>query len=241
MRSLLIATTLFLAATAPAAAQRAPTPDVAYIDGRLSEMERQIRGLTGKVERLEYRLRQSDARVEALETALQEAKAGMATSQDPSGDTGEPMATTPTRTANPAAADRTAGVLPEGAPQDDYDGAFGLLRGGDFENGEAAFRDFLVKYPDHKLATNARYWIGESLYAQQRYQEAATQFLESWKADQRGRKAPDNLLKLGMSLQRLEKLEEACIAYKKLLAEYRGADGRLLTAAKRERQSLNCG
>ncbi len=237
MRSFLIAAALFLAATGHASAQGA-TPDVAYFDGRLSEMERQIRDLTGQVERLEYRLRRSEARVEAHETALQDAQAGATADQDFSAETtGE---STPAQTANPAADDRTAGVLPEGAPQDDYDGAFGLLRGGDFENGEAAFRDFLVKYPDHKLSNNARYWIGESLYAQQRYQQAATQFLESWKVDQRGRKAPDNLLKLGMSLQRLEKPEEACIAYKKLLAEYRGADDRLLTAAKRERRSLNC-
>ena len=115
-----------------------------------------------------------------------------------------------------------------------------LLGQGRFDEGEAAFRDFLRVHPEHKLAGNARYWIAETLYARQRYQEAATAFLEAWQADQRGAKAPDNLLKLGMSLQRLEKKPEACASFQKLLSDYRGASRRLRAAASRERSALGC-
>ena len=42
-----------------------------------------------------------------------------------------------------------------------------------FESAEVGFRQFLKKYPKHKLAGNAQYWLGETYYARQRWTSAA--------------------------------------------------------------------
>lgn len=239
-------------ATPAAAQQRRPAvdADLAYrqrTEERLSAIDRQTRYLTGQVERLQFQLRQSNQRIETLEaeiTALRAAGVPAAADSAAPGADGSDT-TTASRGVDPnqpAAPDQggRGDTLPEGDAQDRYDAAYGMLGQGKFVEGEAAFRDFVGLYPDHKLTGNARYWIAETLYARQRYQDAATAFLEAWQSDQRGAKAPDNLLKLGMSLQRLEKKREACASFGKLLSDYRGASPRLRNAASRERSALGC-
>ncbi len=41
-----------------------------------------------------------------------------------------------------------------------------------------AFREFLVKYPTHEDAGEARYWLGETLYVEGRFEEAIAAFAE---------------------------------------------------------------
>ena len=65
------------------------------------------------------------------------------------------------------------------------------------------FRDFLHKYPSDRLAPEAQYWLGESLFQDQQYRDAAEAFLAvSTKYDTTAR-APDALLRLGQSLAAL--------------------------------------
>lgn len=207
------------------------------LEERIAGLDRQMRSMTGLIERLQFDLRQQEQRISALETELEAVRAGA-----PIGG-GQTSAAPETNGNVPGAPDQggaAGGVLPSGEPQAEYDAAYGLLGRGKFAEGEAAFRQFLARHPNNKLAGNARYWIGESLYARQRYQDAATTFLDAWQQEQRGVKAPDNLLKLGLSLQQLDKKDEACASYGKLLSDYRGAAPRLLNAANRERRSLGC-
>lgn len=238
-RATLLFIGLVLAAPAVSAQQ---SVDITYrqrTEERISALDRQLRDITGQMERLQYRLRQANQRIDALEGELEAVRAAqIAPPAAPEGGT----ETAAVDGNQPGAPDQggARGQLPDGAAQESYDTAYGLLGQGRFDEGEAAFRDFLRVHPEHKLAGNARYWIAETLYARQRYQEAATAFLEAWQADQRGAKAPDNLLKLGMSLQRLEKKPEACASFQKLLSDYRGALPRLRAAASRERSALGC-
>src|SRR3546814_19535879 len=44
------------------------------------------------------------------------------------------------------------------------------------------------------------YWLGETYYVRQRYQDAAVAFLEGYQKYPKSPKAADNLLKLGMAL-----------------------------------------
>lgn len=238
--SSLLSAALFLGAVAGAGLAVVPamaqSDDLVYrqrTEERLAGLDRQLRDMTGVVEQLQFRLRNAERRIAALEARL-------ADSSPPSAPA--PAAETPAAETSATASDdgQPGGALPSGKAQTDYDAAYGLLSQGRFAVGEAAFRAFLENYPDHKLVGNARYWIAESLYARQRYQQSATAFLEAWRDDQRGVKAPDNLLKLGMSLMRLDKTDEACASFDKLLSDYRGAPERLRTAAQRERRSLGC-
>ena len=211
--------------------------DVEYrqrVEERLAGVDYQMRVLTGQVEQLQFRLRQAETRVKKLSAELANVKTEQAAAPPqamaPATDAGNETASAPSSLGGSSAGDAQA----------KYDEAQGLLRVGRFEQAEAAFIAFQQSFPDHQLAANAHYWTGEAQYARQRYQEAATTFLEAWQADVQGPKAPDNLYKLGMSMQALEKTDEACASFGKLLSDYRGAPKRIRDKAVRERASLKC-
>ena len=131
-------------------------------------------------------------------------------------------------------------VLPVGTPQEQYDFALSFLFKHKYEAAEKALGQFLVVHPSHRLAGNARYWFGETFYVRENYARAAAVFLEGFQKEPKGRKAPDALLKLGMSLANLEKLTEACAAFNKLLVEFLDASPNLLAIEVRERKRARC-
>jgi len=105
-----------------------------------------------------------------------------------------------------------------------------------FGEAEAGFSTFLQKYPDHSLSGSAQYWLGETYYAQNDYKRAAANFLQGYKKYPTSRRAPDSLLKLGISLNRLGQSEQACAAYAAVSAEYpKGVDARKRAQAEAKR------
>jgi tol-pal system protein YbgF len=60
-----------------------------------------------------------------------------------------------------------------------------------------------VKWPDHPYADNAMYWRGECYFAKGDYLHAAEQFEGVVTRFPAGNKAPDALLKLGITQQKL--------------------------------------
>jgi tol-pal system protein YbgF len=89
-----------------------------------------------------------------------------------------------------------------------------------FGDAEAGFRTFIQKYPDHSLAGSAQYWLGETYYAQSDFRQAAQAFLQGYRQYPDSRRAPDSLLKLGISLGRLGQQQQACAAYAAVSSEY---------------------
>jgi tol-pal system protein YbgF len=75
-------------------------------------------------------------------------------------------------TASPTAPPPTGGQRPatSGAlqPQDIYQAAYIDFSKGSYALAMAGFREFLRRFPDHALAGNAQYWIGESYFSQAR-------------------------------------------------------------------------
>ncbi len=149
-----------------------------------------------------------------------------------------PQTLTPPPGAQVAAAPAT---LADGPPEEQYNRAFGLLTGLDYPAAEAAFKTFLVRNPAHELAANAQYWLGETYYARNNYAEAANAFLVGYQKYPKGTKAPDNLLKLGLSLAGMGSTKEACSALGKLATAYPDADIRLKRRASTEQARIGCG
>jgi len=131
-------------------------------------------------------------------------------------------------------------ALPGGSPQEQYDYAFGLLRQANYAGAEQAFTSFLAEHPQDQLAGNAKYWLGETYYVRGNYQQAAVTFAEGFEAYPNNSKAPDNLLKLGMSLASLGSTQDACGTFSVLLDRYRDAPATILSRAQRESQRLGC-
>ncbi len=131
-------------------------------------------------------------------------------------------------------------VLPQGTPKEQYNYAFGLLRQANYDKAELALQEFVKLHPKENLAGNARYWLGETFYVRAAYVQAAEVFLEGYQADPKGPKAPDSLLKLGMSLAGLDKKREACAAFDKLTKDFPKISAGIRNTVKREKQKNSC-
>ena len=135
-------------------------------------------------------------------------------------------------------------TLPNGTDKDQYNYAFEILRLAnspvDYERAETVLRAFLEKNPSSELAGNAQYWIGETFYVRSDFERAAVEFLAGYENYPTSVKGPDNLLKLGLSLARLEKKDVACASLSKLSTEYPSASETIKRRAQSERGNLKC-
>lgn len=225
---------------------------LADMEIRLGAIDREFRQLTGKIEEMDHRQRQLTRQFENfkadMELRFQDLSTGagrlgdtsadkqtseVAMGQEPAVEVGtQPQAATetiPGTTPEPVPED----IIPQG-PDESYEQAFGFLRRGDFAGGERAFTEFLQHYSDHDLAGNAQYWLAETYYARRDYTNAAAEFLKGYQNYSDGTKAPDSLLKLGMSLAAMEQVEEACLVFDDLKIRYASAPQIILDSANRE-------
>ncbi len=92
-----------------------------------------------------------------------------------------------------------------------------------YTDAESGFREFVAKYPEHNLAGSAEFKLGETFWAQQNYGDAAQAYMSSYKQYPKGRRAPDSLLKLGLSLARLGQKDQACTTMGSVDAEFPSA------------------
>jgi tol-pal system protein YbgF len=137
-------------------------------------------------------------------------------------------------------------TLPAGSPEAQYEFAYAQLlqaqrEQGDFTRAENALKAFIAANPTHRLAGNAQYWLGETYYVRRDYQNAAVAFAEGFQKYPNSEKAPDNLLKLGMTMGQLNQKPKACGTLGELEKRYPQASASIKQATQRERQRLGCG
>jgi tol-pal system protein YbgF len=143
-----------------------------------------------------------------------------------------------------ATQDTVAAIAPPGAlagnPKQLYETAYGYLMQRDYGAAQAAFEDFLNRYPKDSLAGNAQYWLGEAHFVRGEYKAAAGAFLKGYKDYAGNARAADSLLKLAMSLDRLGQKDGACSSYSELSTRFPGAPDNVKMRAKSERQRIGC-
>jgi tol-pal system protein YbgF len=170
----------------------------------LLEMSRQIDALTEELRRLRgdfetlqhelerARTQQRDQYMD-LDTRLRAAEAALTTAQ---------AATTP------------------GSPEAEYQAAFNLLKDGKYDEAATALREFAVRYPQHELAPNALYWLGETHYVRRDYPAALAAFESLLRDYPDTRKAPDALLKAGYCQFELKRFGPARTLLTRIVQEY---------------------
>ena len=110
--------------------------------------------------------------------------------------------------------------VPEGSDRDNYQAAFELLKEQRYEPAAMAFEQFLVSFPDSELADNAQYWLAESHYVTQMFDQALSEFSVVIEKHPRSRKVPDALLKMGYCNYELEDWDAARASLKRVQDEY---------------------
>ena len=239
-------------------------PDLNPMIRRIDEIENGITRLTGQMEELGHQIDLMNQRTERLQKdmeyqAKQAADAARAApvlvpgdtlaSAQPPADAGAPVL----RGAPPAA----LGTLPQGAtlpaPQGppaqasaaamrrQFDGAMNLLSRAQYEQASEAFRNFAETYPDDARAGAALYWTGDIAYSvMKNYEEGARTFAELLKRYPATARAPESMLKLGLSLFELGQTRAGCETLAALPAKYPDANAALANRARTERRERNC-
>jgi tol-pal system protein YbgF len=133
-----------------------------------------------------------------------------------------------------------SGGLPSGSVQEQYNYAFGLLRQGEYQEAEAAFKAFLQKHPADPLAANAQYWLGETYFVRGDYAAASTAFAEGYRKFPQGAKAADDLMKLGISLADQGRKQDACFAFARLERDFPSAGTSMKERLASEKKHAGC-
>lgn len=101
-----------------------------------------------------------------------------------------------------------------------YQKARNLLLEGDSTHAAQLFKTFVAQHPDHSLADNAMYWLGECYYSSGQYAKAVTVFKNLVKAYPKAEKVPDALLKTGYSYLSMDDTNRAHHYLKLVLTQY---------------------
>ena len=123
-------------------------------------------------------------------------------------------------------------LLPDASPKEQYQFARNFLKVGDYTSAEKAFREFVLTNPDNELSGNAQYWYAETYRIRQMYTDAATAYLEGYQKYPKSKIAPENLLKLGVSLVQMGEKDQGCLMIAGVKKQYPDATQSVLQKAK---------
>lgn len=226
-----------LALPSVASAQRG---DSVYLEDRMNQLQQTITMLTGQLEQLQYKNQQLQQQLEKMQAdhdfRLDQLEGKKGGAPRPT------IAPTPQAGHPPPPNTAAAPPPPAGGAQGEqlYHDAFKLLQDGDYANAEKAFKTFVQRNPQHPLAGNAQYWLGETYYARRDYQNAMVSFAEGYKVYKTSPKGPDNLLKLGVTLTTLNKKQEACAVFARFNQDYPRATDLQKRRVDQERHRAGC-
>jgi tol-pal system protein YbgF len=131
-------------------------------------------------------------------------------------------------------------LLPEVSPEKQYEFATSFLKVGDYNTAEKAFREFVITNTEHELAGSAQYWYAETFRIRQLYTDAASAYLEGYQKYPKGKKAPINLLKLGVSLVQIGEKDQGCLMITGVKKQYPKASQSVLQKAQYEEKKFEC-
>jgi len=121
-----------------------------------------------------------------------------------------------------------------------YEFATSFLKVGDYGTAEKAFREFVLTHPNDELAGSAQYWYAETFRIRQLYTDAASAYLEGYQKYPKGKKAPINLLKLGVSMVQIGEKDQGCKMINGVELQYPKANQSVLQKAKYESKKFDC-
>ena len=235
---------------------------------KLNEIEDQFRQLTNKFEEVNFKLdklstrvtkiqsdtqlRFSDLEGEAINTVKEKKVAlpGSAKPQDFGAAPGYQTTNLPkeqsinsvesAQTVIAEEAEKRESLLPNKPAEEQYEFAVSFMKIGDYETAEFALKEFIDKNKDHDLAGSAQYWYGETFRIRQLFSDAATAYLDGYQNYPKSKKAPDNLLKLGITMVQLGEKDQGCKMISGLKKEYPKASKSVLQKAQYEQKKFKC-
>ncbi len=238
-------------APAPAATGSVDPKNVADLQARLLELEKQLGELTGRVEQNENKYRQLEDQFKTFKADVEERLGKLETPPTTAAapaPTPAPTATVATPTPKPPVVAAAPVPAAANAPAETaYKSAYAAFEAKDFDKAETGFKDYLARFGyksetnrGHMLAPNAQYWLGRTYVNKKQYAQAARAFLDGYQRFPKSEKGPDSLLGLGESLTALGKPQDACSAFNELTAVYPDAKPEIKSKAQAGRVKAKC-
>ena len=138
------------------------------------------------------------------------------------------------------AAENKTASLNKTADDPQYQSAYEQILSGDYPSAEAGFAEFIADHPESKRIADANFWLGEAQYSQGKFNDAAKTFLDGYKAYGKSAKAPEMLLKLAMSLAKLDSKDTACATLRQVPKSYPKASRAIISKVASEQKRLAC-
>ena len=235
---------------------------------KLNEIEEQFRELTNKFEEVNFKLDKLSTRVTKIQSDTQlrfsdletgttkvatekkQALPGSAKPQDFGAAPAYQTSNLPkeqsinsvesAQTVIAEEAEKRESLLPDKPAKEQYEFAVSFMKIGDYETAEFALKEFIDKNKDHDLAGSAQYWYGETFRIRQLYSDAATAYLDGYQNYPKSNKAPDNLLKLGITMVQLGEKDQGCKMISGIKKEYPKANKSVLQKAQYEQKKFKC-
>lgn len=126
---------------------------------------------------------------------------------------------TPTPTAPSAPASTSAPATTE-SPEVLYGRAFDALKASNYPEAISGMSGFIAQFPMHPLSDNAQYWLGQTYYVTRDYAKAIDAFAAVGSRSPDSSKAPDALLKKGLSELSLGRNDAARASFNEVLRRY---------------------
>ncbi len=213
-----------------------------YDEGsKLEILEKEIQSLIGRIELLERNFASLERSVLA-KGPIEEYDGGKVSAQTmPDSDKSDIFELPHAATAAQPTKQKKALLHGEiEADKSAYDLALATLKDNKLEQAEEKFMNFIKAYPQSNLLGNAYFWYAESFFRRNIFDKAAINYLKGYKQFPKGPKAPDALLKLALSLEKLNKKREACNILSKLEAEFSNRSGESIKKAKDAKVKFGC-
>jgi len=110
----------------------------------------------------------------------------------------------------------------------------------DYAAARTGFESFIETYPDDPLTNDARFWLADAAFAEGDYVAAANNFVKVYNTAPRGEKSEETLLKLAITLRRLDRPESACDALSRLEGRLDGKPDVFRERVENERSRSGC-
>ena len=104
--------------------------------------------------------------------------------------------------------------------KESFESSFELLRKGDYVSAEIALREYIKDFPMGSYTDDAKYWLAESLFSQDKFSEALDIFNEIIVEYPGSEKMMESILKSGFSYQELGDLSSAEAIFMRVIREY---------------------
>lgn len=213
---------------------------------KLDEVQQQLSAIFGQLEILENHYIQLQRKIDTI--AFKESPAQVITppakkdeSKNKDSDINLPPDAEVSSHGIPDSQDAVVSIdIKHASPEEAYQKARAFITQKKYALAEEALKKFIEDYPNHELVSPALYWMGETYFVRKDFSAAAKMFAEGYQKHSDHPKAPDHLLKLGMSLGNMDKKKDACVTYRKLVSAYPKANATILSLVQREVQKLQC-